>query len=126
MTKLRHEHNHRGHHKEGVELLQGRDAVDDDVLRTMHNCATINMQPFMALRLLRQTYPDLPQCVDERMYQNIVAEGRPVASEDAHELLKLLNRAKELDDNWVVEYMVDPLSNRLTHLFWMTPEQVRM
>ena len=123
VTTYEPEHNHLGHSKQGIELLQGREGVSEDVMRTMRNCATSNMQPFMAIRFLREHHPDLPTCVDERMYQNILTEGQPAASDDADALLKRLLKAKELDDNWVVEYMVDSVG-RLAHLFWMTPEQV--
>ena len=126
VSKLVHEHNHRGIDREGRELMQGRDAVSEEVLTHMKNCAASNMPPFMALRLLHETFPNLPSCVDERLYGNIQNEGRPVAFDDAHNLLELLKKAKELDDDWVVEYMLDPVTNRLTHLFWMSPEQVRM
>ena len=124
LAKVVPEHNHRGLCKEGVEVIQGREAVSEKVLQVMRNCAAANMPPFLALRFLNITFPDLPANVDDQLLANIASEGRPVASEDAANLLDILKAAKALDDDWVVEYKVDPATSRLTNLFWMSPKQV--
>lgn len=126
VSKLLPEHNHRGHCKEGIDAVRGREAVSEEVLAVIRRCAAVNMQPFMVLRFLNETFPDLPASVDDRLISNIVSEGRPVASEDAANLLDILKAAKALDDDWFLDYKVDPSTGRLTHVFWMSPKQVRI
>ena len=46
------------------------------------------------------------------------------AATDCHELVRRLREKQKEDPRWVVEVEKEPGTNRLTHLFWMTPSQV--
>jgi len=43
---------------------------------------------------------------------------------DSFNLLNSLLEKKVNDSGWVVEYQLDPVSQALTHLLWMEPQQV--
>ena len=57
--------------------------------------------------------------------QDIANIRTPVGggSQDAYLLLQKLQELQGEDERWFVRWKVDPVSKKLTHLFWMSPRQ---
>ncbi|CAG8628741.1 1691_t:CDS:2, partial [Scutellospora calospora] len=73
---------------------------------------------------LSAKYPDQPFFT--RDLANVVAQLQReyrVKRNDASLLLTKLYEYKEIDPNWYIKPLIDPISNRLRGIFWMDPGQ---
>ena len=85
----------------------------------------LGLSPSTCLELLEKHFGDAFRNakIEPRDISNLYYKHGYKAATDCHELVRRL-REKQKDPRWVVEVEKEPGTNRLTHLFWMTPSQV--
>ena len=64
--------------------------------------------------------------IEPRDISNVYYKHGYKAATDCQDLLNRLLAAKKNDPHWVVVPETEPGTNRLTHLFWMSPSQVEI
>ena len=97
------------------------EALTDDHKETIRDMSTVGITPEDILCVLRLKFPDLPMLTAQD-----IANIRPPSgggSSDAWNLLEKLQEFQSQDSRWFVRWKCDPVTKKLTHLFWMSPRQ---
>ena len=86
----------------------------------------LGLSPSTCLELLEKHFGDAfcNAKIEPRDISNLYYKHGYKAATDCHELVRRLREKQKEDPRWVVEVEKEPGTNRLTHLFWMTPSQV--
>ena len=86
----------------------------------------LGLSPSTCLELLEKLFGDAFRNakIEPRDISNLYYKHGYKAATDCHELVRRLREKQKEDPRWVVEVEKEPGTNRLTHLFWMTPSQV--
>eukprot|EP00873_Tetraselmis_striata_P017121 jgi/Tetstr1/437385/TSEL_026069.t1 len=114
-------HNHRPL-SELVQSYQNRVAnLTVDMQEFITSLANAGIAPEDVLTCFRKKFPNAPLIT----VKDVVNIRTPTGggSMDASLLLQELLRLQQEDSRWFVRFKVDPVTNRLTHLFWMSPRQ---
>ena len=124
VTKVDEQHNHEPApafvkaYKDRMHLLT--DEMRSDIVAL----ADVGIKPEDILACLRRKYADWP-LITAQDVKNI----RPPTgggSTDAYCLLQKLLSLQAEDSRWFVRFQVNPATNKLTHIFWMSPRQRQM
>ena len=95
--------------------------LSDDMKAYICSMADVGIPPEDILSAFRRKFEDAPMITS----QDIANIRTPVGggSQDAYLLLQKLQELQGEDERWFVRWKVDPVSKKLTHLFWMSPRQ---
>jgi len=93
--------------------------LTDDMKDYIHQLASVGIAPEDIRLAFQRKFKDAPT-LSAKDVQNL----RPASnggSSDAYTLLSRLLELQAADSRWFVRWKLDPVSKRLTHLFWMSP-----
>jgi hypothetical protein len=124
VTCAKLQHNHDQLSKEAIK--RNERTVKPEWLETIKTCGKLGMIPTITLELLERQYTDdyTKSPLEPQDIKNIYHKYGYKSSTDCRELVQRLKECQKADKRWVVQVKEDKKTGQLTHLFWMSPEQV--
>lgn len=123
ITKLHNEHNHPPATSAVTDYLHRVSDLTEEQVDFLKRAGETTLEPSDVLSMFQKMFPDAPT-ITKQDTANIIG-SRNGGTGDAHQLLQILINKKAMDPEWIFHYILDD-KNRLTHVFWMTPTQVRV
>ena len=96
-------------------------ALTNDHRETIRDLTIVGVAPKDILALLRLKYKDLPVLTAQDVANVRSPSGG--GSSDAYSLLEKLQQLQAEDSMWFLRWKCDPVTKKLTHVFWMSPRQ---
>lgn len=116
------EHNHPQGPDAVLRHLTRNQDLTEDQKRTIKLLAENSLNPVDILNCFASFYPGGPRLTTQDVRNHATVHEHRGGSTDAHNLLQRLRGLEANDHRWFVRVCTDP-QGRLTHLFWMCPEQ---
>ena len=102
--------------------------LKEDWVTMIKDHGRLGLPPSTSYELLEKHFGEefTNALIEPRDISNVYYKHGYKAATDCQDLLNRLLAAKKNDPRWVVVPETEPGTNRLTHLFWMSPSQVEI